>query len=150
MEIVTLGIDLAKNIFALHGVGADGKVVLQRPAVKRAKLLELTGSLPPCLIGMEACSGTIRRELAQLLEDLPGHCNSRLVKRLCHASAVPSDIVTGNSVIVTTDSDKPRISVTTISERPVTTSESPVTLFRNQRSRCVGIRTMWIEKPLLA
>ena len=37
MEIVTLGIDLAKNIFARHGVGADGKVVLQRPAVKRAK-----------------------------------------------------------------------------------------------------------------
>lgn len=57
MGIVTLGIDLAKNIFALHGVSADGKVVLQRPAVKRAKLLELTASLPPCLIGMEACSG---------------------------------------------------------------------------------------------
>lgn len=57
MEIVTLGIDLAKNIFALHGVDVAGKVVLQRPAVKRAKLLELTASLPPCLIGMEACSG---------------------------------------------------------------------------------------------
>ncbi len=57
MDIVTLGIDLAKNIFALHGVDSDGKVVLQRPAVKRAKLLELTASLPPCLIGMEACSG---------------------------------------------------------------------------------------------
>ena len=57
MEIVTLGIDLAKNIFALHGVDSGGKVVLQRPAVKRAKLLELTASLPPCRIGMEACSG---------------------------------------------------------------------------------------------
>ena len=57
MEIVTLGIDLAKNIFALHGVDAAGKAVLQRPAVKRAKLLELTGSLPPCRIGREACSG---------------------------------------------------------------------------------------------
>jgi hypothetical protein len=43
---------------------------------------------------------------------------------------------------VTADSDKPRISVTTISEPPVTPSDSPVTLFRNQRSRCVGIRTM--------
>ena len=57
MEIVTLCIDLAKNILALHGADADGKIVLQRPAVKRAKLLELTGSLPPCRIGMEACSG---------------------------------------------------------------------------------------------
>ncbi len=45
MEIVTLGIDLAKNIFALHGIDATGKVALQRPAVKRAKLLEVTGSL---------------------------------------------------------------------------------------------------------
>jgi len=57
MEIVTLGIDLAKNIFALHGVDASGKVVLQRPSVKRGKLLELTAGLAPCLIGMEACSG---------------------------------------------------------------------------------------------
>ena len=47
MEIVTLGIDLAKNIFAVHGVDAAGKVVLQRPSVKRANLLELTASLPP-------------------------------------------------------------------------------------------------------
>ena len=45
MEIVTLGIDLAKNVFALHGVDAAGKVALQRPAVKRAKLLELTAGI---------------------------------------------------------------------------------------------------------
>ena len=57
MEIVTLGIDLAKNIFALYGVDAVGKVVPQRPTVMRAKLLAVTGGLAPCLIGMEACSG---------------------------------------------------------------------------------------------
>jgi transposase len=57
MAIVTLGIDLAKNVFALHGVDATGKAVLQRPSVPRAKLLEWVASLPPCLIGMEACSG---------------------------------------------------------------------------------------------
>lgn len=57
MTIVTLGIDLAKNIFALHGVNADGKVELQRPAVRRDKLEALVAELPPCLIGMEACSG---------------------------------------------------------------------------------------------
>lgn len=57
MEIVTLGINLAKNIFAPHGVDAAGKVVLQRPAVKRAKLADLTASLAPCLIGLEVCSG---------------------------------------------------------------------------------------------
>jgi len=57
MAIVTVGIDLAKNVFAVHGVDATGRVVLQRPSVTRGKLLELIASLPPCLIGMEACSG---------------------------------------------------------------------------------------------
>jgi transposase len=57
MAIVTLGIDLAKNVFALHGVDATGRAALVRPSVARAKLLELVASLPPCLIGMEACSG---------------------------------------------------------------------------------------------
>src|SRR5215218_4046286 len=57
MAIVTVGIDLAKNVFAVHGVDGTGRAVLQRPSVARAKLLELVASLPPCLIGMEACSG---------------------------------------------------------------------------------------------
>jgi transposase len=57
MAIVTLGIDLAKNVFALHGVDATGRAVLVRPSVARGKLLELIAALPPCLIGMEACSG---------------------------------------------------------------------------------------------
>jgi transposase len=57
MAIVTLGIDLAKNVFAVHGVDATGRAALVRPNIARAKLLELIASLPPCLIGMEACSG---------------------------------------------------------------------------------------------
>jgi transposase len=57
MAIVTLGIDLAKNVFALHGVDATGRAELVRPSVARGKLLALVASLPPCLIGMEACSG---------------------------------------------------------------------------------------------
>ena len=55
--IVTVGIDLAKNVFAVHGVDATGKPVLVRPSVARAKPLELIAALPPCLIGMEAYSG---------------------------------------------------------------------------------------------
>jgi transposase len=57
MAIVTVGIDLAKNVFAVHGVDEAGKPALVRPSVPRAKLLELIAALPPCLIGMEACSG---------------------------------------------------------------------------------------------
>lgn len=57
MSIVAVGIDLAKNVFAVHGVDETGKVVLLKPKVKRADLLVLLRSLPPCLIGMEACGG---------------------------------------------------------------------------------------------
>lgn len=54
--VSTLGIDLAKNTFSLHGVDAQGVVTVRR-TVSRGKLAELVARLPPCLIGMEACSG---------------------------------------------------------------------------------------------
>jgi len=57
MHIVTLGIDLAKNVFGVHGVDAGGKAVLVRAGVARAKRAEVVASLPPCRIGMEACTG---------------------------------------------------------------------------------------------
>lgn len=57
MAIVSVGIDLAKNVFAVHGVDESGKPALVRPTFPRAKFLELVAALPACLIGMEACSG---------------------------------------------------------------------------------------------
>lgn len=57
MSIITIGIDLAKNVFAVHGVDDNGKPVLVRPKVARAELLALIAQISPCLIGMEACSG---------------------------------------------------------------------------------------------
>jgi len=57
MAILYVGIDLAKNVFAVHGVNEAGKPELVRPAVPRAKLLEMIAALPPCTIAMEACSG---------------------------------------------------------------------------------------------
>lgn len=67
MAIVSVGIDLAKNVFAVHGVDEAGKPSLVRPNVPRARLLELIATLPPCLIGMEACSGAYHwaREFAK-------------------------------------------------------------------------------------
>ena len=56
MSIVFVGIDLAKNVFALHGVSAAGAVQLRQPEVARAKLNELVAALPPCTIGIEACA----------------------------------------------------------------------------------------------
>lgn len=57
MSIITVGIDLAKNVFAVHGVDDNGKAALVKPKVSREHLLPLIAQLPPCVIGMEACSG---------------------------------------------------------------------------------------------
>ena len=54
MKITTIGIDLAKNVFQVHGVDERGKVVL-RKQLRREQMAEFFAKLPPCLIGMEAC-----------------------------------------------------------------------------------------------
>ena len=56
MNLTTLGIDLAKTSFSLVGMDKHGKVIL-RKTLKRAQLLTFIAQCPPCLIGMEACSG---------------------------------------------------------------------------------------------
>ena len=56
MRIITVGIDPAKNVFAVHGVDEGGKAVLVKPKVSREQLSPLVAQLPPCTIGMEACS----------------------------------------------------------------------------------------------
>lgn len=55
-KITTVGIDLAKRVFALHAVDATGRVVF-RKTLRREQLLEFVAKLPPCRIGMEAGSG---------------------------------------------------------------------------------------------
>jgi transposase len=55
MNITTVGVDLAKSVFQVHGVDKRGKVMIQK-RLRRSKVLEFFVQLPPCLIGMEACS----------------------------------------------------------------------------------------------
>jgi transposase len=67
MKITTIGLDLAKNVFQVHGVDEHGKAVL-RKTLKRNQVLTFFANLPACLIGMEACAGAHywARELIQL------------------------------------------------------------------------------------
>lgn len=55
--VTVVGIDLAKNVFALHGINAAGKAVLVMPNIRRDQLLNTLAQLAPCIIGMEACTG---------------------------------------------------------------------------------------------
>ena len=54
MKVTTVGVDLAKAVFAVHGVDGRGKVVF-RKVLKRTQVLTFFANLEPCLIGMEAC-----------------------------------------------------------------------------------------------
>jgi transposase len=53
-EVSTIGLDIAKSVFQIHGVDAGGAVVMRKRVI-RAKLLEFFATLPGCLVGIEAC-----------------------------------------------------------------------------------------------
>ena len=53
-EVNTIGLDIAKSVFQVHGVDADGAVVI-RKRISRAKVLEFFAALPSCVVGIEAC-----------------------------------------------------------------------------------------------
>jgi transposase len=57
MNVVTVGLDLAKNVFQVHGVDADGRVGVRRK-LRRAEVLRFFSALPRCLVGMEACASS--------------------------------------------------------------------------------------------
>lgn len=54
-EVVTVGVDLAKNVFQVHAIDADGNVLVRRQ-LRRAEVVKFFAALPPCLVGMEACA----------------------------------------------------------------------------------------------
>ena len=56
-NVTTVGLDLAKSVFQVHGVDASGVAVL-RQRLTRARLLKFFAKLPPCLVGMEACASS--------------------------------------------------------------------------------------------
>ena len=66
-EVSTIGLDIAKSVFQVHGVDGTGGVVI-RKRVSRSKVLEFFGDLSPCLVGIEACPSAHywSRELAAL------------------------------------------------------------------------------------
>jgi transposase len=66
MQITTIGLDIAKHVFQVHGIDAGEKVVVRR-ALRRSQVIGFFEALPPCLIGMEACASSYywARELAR-------------------------------------------------------------------------------------
>jgi transposase len=71
MQVTMIGLDLAKNVFQIHGVDARERSVL-RKRLRRTKVLEFFAQLPPCRVGMEACPAAHwwARQLLQLGHDV--------------------------------------------------------------------------------
>ena len=85
MQVTTVGIDLAKHVFQVHGITKDGGAVFNR-AIRRAQLIQFFTKLEPCLIGMEACGSSHywARELTKLGHDvrlIPANYVKPYVKR---------------------------------------------------------------------
>jgi transposase len=56
-SITTIGLDIAKSVFQVHGIDAEDRVIIRRQ-LKRRYVLEFFQKLPPCLIGIEACASS--------------------------------------------------------------------------------------------
>ena len=55
-KVSMIGLDLAKNVFQVHGIDASGKVVVRRQ-LRRSQVEKFFAGLPPVVVGMEACGG---------------------------------------------------------------------------------------------
>jgi hypothetical protein len=97
MSAAFIGLDLAKSVFQVHGVDAQGKVVVTK-RLRRDAVLAFFANLAPCVVGMEACAGshfwareitrlghTVRlmapqyvKPYTQAPEERPGRCRSDL------------------------------------------------------------------------
>lgn len=85
MQVTTVGIDLAKNVFQVHGIAENGEAVFNR-TIRRAQLLAFFEDLPACLVGMEACGSSHywARQLSALGHDvrlIPANYVKPYVKR---------------------------------------------------------------------
>src|SRR5207244_5725784 len=80
--VTTIGLDIAKSVFQIHGVDAAGNVIVRRQ-LKRRYVLPFFQRLPPCLVGIEACASS---HVPQTVEVLRRQQSLGIGSRLASAS----------------------------------------------------------------
>jgi transposase len=137
MEVTTIGLDLAKNIFQVHGVDSAGGVAIRR-RLRRSEVLSFFGRLSPCLIGVEACASAHywARELAAL-----GH-KVKLIPPAyvkAHAFRGKSDAIDAAAICAAVSSANTRFV-------PLKTPEQQASLSLHRvREQLIGQRTRYIN-----
>ena len=137
MQAITIGLDLAKHVFQVHGVAEGGQVVLRRQ-VRRSELLAFFKALPPCLIGVEACASAHywARELSAL-----GH-----KVRLMPATYVKPYAKRGKSDAIDAEAICEAVTRPTMRFVPIKTAEQQsVVMLHRSRDLLVRQRTMLVN-----
>jgi hypothetical protein len=84
-EVVTIGLDIAKLVFQVHGVD-DAGTIMMRKRVSRSMMLEFFRDLPPCLFGIEACPAADHCDLCHARPTACGGTRGRRRSFLCHSA----------------------------------------------------------------
>jgi transposase len=137
MEITTIGLDIAKRVFQAHGADATGKAVLRRK-LQRAEVLAFFASLPPCLVGIEACSTAHHwaREIRALGHDV----------RLMPASYVKPYVKRGKTDAADAEAICEAVTRPTMRFVPIKTAEQQAVLMLHRtRDLLVRQRTMLVN-----
>jgi hypothetical protein len=88
--VTTIGLDIAKSVFQVHGVDAAGQVLIRRQ-LKRRAVLAFFQKLPVCLVGIEACASGAARPLPPSADIGPGGQSVGQAAQFCLAAPTPAD-----------------------------------------------------------
>ena len=137
MQVITIGLDIAKRVFQAHGVDEGGRAVLRRK-LQRAEVLTFFRGLPPCLVGIEAC-GTAHhwaREIGALGHEV----------RLMPASYVKAYVKRGKTDAADAEAICEAVTRPTMRFVPIKTLEQQAVLMLHRtRDLLVRQRTMLVN-----
>src|SRR5215471_7063690 len=135
--IITIGLDLAKKVFQVHGVDAEGKVVVARK-LRRKEVLSFFAKLPPCLVGMEACGSAHywAREIIKL-----GHTVRLMPPKYVKAYVKRGKTDAGDAAAICEAVTRP--SMTFVPVKGV--EQQGLSMLHSARSQLIGQRTQTIN-----
>jgi transposase len=136
-RITTIGLDLAKKVFQVHGVDAEGKVVVARK-LRRKEVLAFFAKLAPCLVGMEACGSAHywAREIAKL-----GHTVKLMPPKYVKAYVKRGKTDAGDAAAICEAVTRPSMSFVPVKGL----EQQGLSMLHSARSQLIGQRTQLIN-----
>jgi transposase len=136
-RVTTIGLDLAKKVFQVHGVDAEGKMVVARK-LRRKEVLAFFAKLPPCLVGMEACGSAHywAREIVKL-----GHTVKLMPPKYVKAYVKRGKTDAGDAAAICEAVTRPSMSFVPVKG----IEQQGQSMLHSARSQLIGQRTQLIN-----